>query len=79
MNVRDLMLIHHTWWRLFQNRVVRIKLDIYTGADPGRGGGWGGAHPARPHKIGKNKIFWRKYPNNFRASLRSVDTDAVDY
>ena len=40
----------------------------------------GGAHPARaPPKIGKNMIFWRKivifhtkYPNNFRASLRSA-------
>ena len=39
-----------------------------------------GAHPARaPPKIGKNKIFLRKivifhtkYPNNFRASLRST-------
>ena len=39
-----------------------------------------GAHPARaPPKIGKNMIFWRKivifhtkYPNNFRASLRSA-------
>ena len=39
------------------------------------GGGGGGAHP----KIGKNMIFLRKivifhtkYPNNFRASLRSA-------
>ena len=40
----------------------------------------GGTHPARaPPKIGKNMIFWRKivifhtkYPNNFRASLRSA-------
>jgi hypothetical protein len=40
----------------------------------------GGAHPARASpKIGKNIIFWRKivifhtkYPNNFRASLRSA-------
>jgi hypothetical protein len=39
-----------------------------------------GAHPARaPPKIGKNMIFWRKimifhtkYPQNFRASLRSA-------
>jgi hypothetical protein len=39
-----------------------------------------GAHPARaPSKIEKNMIFWRKivifhtkYPNNFHASLRSV-------
>ena len=45
-------------------------------------GGGGGAHPARsppPPKIGKNMIFWRKivifhtkYPQNFRASLRSA-------
>jgi hypothetical protein len=34
--------------------------------------------PARPPKIGKNMIFWRKivifhtkYPKNFRASLRN--------
>jgi hypothetical protein len=53
--------------------MVRIKQ--YTGADPG------GALPARaPPKIGKNMIFWRKivifhtkYPQNFRASLRSED------
>ena len=40
----------------------------------------GEAHPARaPHKIGKNMIFLRKfvifhpkYPQNFRASLRSA-------
>jgi hypothetical protein len=51
-----------------------------AGADPGGGGGGGGGHPARaPPKIGKNKIFWRKivifhtkYPNIFRASLRSA-------
>jgi len=50
-------------------------LQLYPGADPG----WG-AHLARsPPKIGKNMIFWRKivifhtkYPNNFRASLRSA-------
>ena len=45
-----------------------------TGADPG---GARGAPP--PSKIGKNMIFWRKivifhtkYPNNFRACLRSA-------
>ena len=45
-----------------------------AGADPE-----GDAPGARPPKIGKNKIFWRKivifhtkYPNNFRASLRSA-------
>ena len=40
----------------------------------------GGMHPERtPPKIGKNMIFWHKimifhtkYPNNFRASLRSA-------
>ena len=48
-----------------------------SGADPG--GGAPGAPPPPQKKIGKNKIFWRKivifhtkYPNNFRASLRSV-------
>ena len=42
-------------------------------------GGGGGAPGARPPKIGKNMIFWRKivifhtkYPTNFRASLRSA-------
>ena len=46
-----------------------------AGADPGGGGASG----ARPPKIGKNKIFWRKivifhtkYPKKFRASLRSA-------
>ena len=44
-----------------------------------RGGSMGGAPGARPPKIGKNMIFWRKivifhtkYPNNFRTSLRSA-------
>jgi hypothetical protein len=33
----------------------------------------GEAHPACvPPKIGKNMIFHRKYPKNFRTSLRSV-------
>ena len=43
------------------------------GADPG------GAPGARPPKVGKNMIFWRKivifhtkYPKDFRAYLRSV-------
>ena len=47
----------------------------YPRGDPE--GGAPGAPP--PPKIGKNKIFWRKivffhtkYPNNFRASLRSA-------
>jgi hypothetical protein len=38
-----------------------------------------GGEQGRIHKIGKNMIFWRKivivhtkYPNNFRASLRSA-------
>ena len=46
-----------------------------AGADPGGRGAPG----ARPPKIGKNMIFWRrivifytKYPNNFPASLRSA-------
>jgi hypothetical protein len=45
-----------------------------AGADPG-----GGGTRRAPPKIGKNMIFWRiivifhtKYPNNFRASLRSA-------
>jgi hypothetical protein len=45
----------------------------------GGGGGGGGAPGARPPKIGKNMIFWRKivifhtkYPKNFRASLCSA-------
>ena len=59
---------------------LATKILPTAGADPG-GGGWGGlVHPARaPPKIGKNMIFWRKivifhtkYPNNFRASLRSA-------
>jgi hypothetical protein len=44
----------------------------------GRIHGGGGAPGARPPKIGKNMIFWRKivifhtkYPKNFRASLRN--------
>ena len=48
--------------------------NALAGADPG-----GGAHPAPPPKIGKNMIFLRKivifhtkYPQNFRASLRSA-------
>jgi hypothetical protein len=47
---------------------ILLYIVWYTGADPGGG-----------PKIGKNMIFWRKivifhtkYPNNFRASLRSA-------
>ena len=51
-----------------------VKISGHAGADPG------GAHPVRaPPKIGKNMIFWRKivifhtkYPQNFRAALRSA-------
>ena len=46
-----------------------------SGADPGGGGAPG----ARPPKIGKNMIFWRKivmfdtkYPKNVHASLHSA-------
>jgi hypothetical protein len=51
--------------------IERVNI-IYAGADTG------GAPGARPPKIGKNMIFWRKivifhtkYPNNFRATLRN--------
>jgi hypothetical protein len=60
--------------------VFRMKNQLQpatpkSGEDPGGGG----AHSARPPKIGKDMIFLRKmvifhtkYPNNFRASLRSA-------
>jgi hypothetical protein len=62
----------------YTNDVMIMHMTIYcftcadSGADP--------AHPPPlPPKIGKNMIFWRKivifntkYPNNFRASLRSA-------
>jgi hypothetical protein len=45
----------------------------------GRIQGGGRTRRSSPSKIGKNKIFWgkimifhTKYPNNFRASLRSA-------
>jgi hypothetical protein len=51
-------------------------MGLSIGTDPEEGA----LHPARAlSKIGKNMIFWLKivifhpkYPNNFRASLRSV-------
>jgi hypothetical protein len=54
---------------------MNVSPTTKAGADPG-----GRAHPARaPPKIGKNMIFLRKivifhtkYPNNFRASIRSA-------
>ena len=54
--------------------MYHMTLPIHVpGADPG-----GVAHDARPPKIGKNMIFWRKivifhtkYPKNVRASLRN--------
>jgi hypothetical protein len=59
-----------------ENHDFTPKNHIFSNCEGGRGGG---AHPARaPPKIRKNMIFWRKmvifhtkYPNNFRASLRS--------
>jgi hypothetical protein len=58
----------------FSQRKVPIMYNI-SAADPGGGGGGG----ERPPKIGKKMIFWRKivifhtkYPNNYRAFLRSA-------
>jgi hypothetical protein len=55
----------------FSQRKVPIMYNI-SAADPGGGG-------ERPPKIGKKMIFWRKivifhtkYPNNYRAFLRSA-------
>ena len=55
------------------NFIFRFSSPPSPGADPGDAPG------ARPPKIGKNMIFWRKiaifhtkYPKNFRASLRSA-------
>ena len=56
-----------------RSMLISFWIDV-PGADPG------GAHPAHaPPEIGKNMIFGgkivifhTKYPNNFRASLRSV-------
>jgi hypothetical protein len=53
----------------------KVKWDVVILTSMG-----GVAHPARdPPKIGKNIIFWRKivifhtkYPQNFRAFLRSA-------
>ena len=53
--------------------ITVLSRHINTGADPGGGGC---APGARPPKIGKNMIFWRKivffhtkYPKIVRASL----------
>ena len=55
---------------LYHTTAIYHSLECHAGVVPGE---------RTPHKIGKNKIFWRKivifhtkYPNNFRASLRSV-------
>jgi hypothetical protein len=58
------------------NKYGAFNRGTLTGTDPEEGA----LHPARAlSKIGKNMIFWLKivifhpkYPNNFRASLRSV-------
>ena len=68
---------------LFHNRVL-LSLNVVSGT-PRMSGmrthnvSRGGCRGGRPPKIGKNMIFWRKivifhtkYPNNFSASLRSV-------
>ena len=54
----------------------RVCRNYMSGADPGVGGAPG----ARPPKIGKKLIFWRKivifhtkYPQNVRASHRSAN------
>jgi hypothetical protein len=66
-------LLWNSW--LQYDRDIRLLIKFLTaGADPE-----GGAPGARPPKIGKNMIFWRKivffhtkYPKYFRASLRSA-------
>jgi hypothetical protein len=58
------------------HRYGSLSLEIWW--EESRGGFRGRTRRAPP-KIGKNMIFWRKivivhtkYPNNFRASLRSA-------
>ena len=74
--VRILYAISFQWSKCFGYRGQQIGLSCTSdpGADPE-----GGAPGARPPKIGRNMIFWRKivifhtkYPQNFRASLRSA-------
>ena len=65
------------YWIMLANckQIMKCKMVIEN-----RGGSRGGGAPgARPPKIGKNMIFWRKivifhtkYPQIFRASLRSA-------
>ena len=57
----------------------RFTMTIYTIYIRGGSKGGGSAPGARPLKLEKNKIFWRKivifhtkYPKNLRASLRSA-------
>ena len=60
---------------LMAEKYISLSCYLYT-----RGGSSGAPQaPPPPPKIGKNMIFWRKivifhmkYPNNFRASLRSA-------
>jgi hypothetical protein len=61
-----------TFFNFFSNKIQ----SLLSGADPG---GCTQCVPPPPPKIGKNVIFWHKivifhtkYPNNFRASLRSA-------
>ena len=62
---------------------IMLIYTLFSGADPGGGGG--GAHPAcAPPKIGKNMIFLHKivifhikYPKNCRASLLSAQFFSV--
>ena len=59
--------------------VTHSQIHILGTCHRGGGGGGGGRRSRPTPKIGKNMIFWRKivifhtkYPNNFRASLRSA-------
>jgi hypothetical protein len=61
-----------------QDKKILVIFLHYPGADPGSAPG------ARPPKIGKNKIFWRKivifhtkYPKKICASLRSAQFFSV--
>jgi hypothetical protein len=65
---------------LASKNCLQLVFLIVTESKANLGGGYGGGrHLPPPKKIGKNKIFLRKivifhtkYPNNFRASLRSA-------
>jgi hypothetical protein len=83
-NLLICLVLFHVHFKQFTHLTVQSNnhLNVFhytTGTSQGRIQGGGGRTRRAPPKIGKNMIFWRKivifhtkYPQNFRAPLRSA-------